>query len=55
MSWFALIERKNSEFVKKVYACKIDAPRRGRTVVRWKDRVKEYIHDRFVDRGRRLN
>ena len=23
---------------------------RGRPVVRWKDRVKEYIHERVIDR-----
>ena len=26
--------------------------RRGRPVVRWKDRVKEYMHERVADRGR---
>ena len=25
--------------------------RRGRPVVRWKDRVKEYMHERVADRG----
>ena len=40
------IERKNSEeFVKKVYVSEIMGPRRrGRPVVRGKDRVKDYMH-----------
>ena len=25
--------------------------RRGRPIVRWKDRVKEYMHERVTDRG----
>ena len=25
--------------------------RRGRSAVRWKDRVKEYMHERVADRG----
>ena len=29
-----------------------EGPRkRGRPVVRWKDRVKEYMHERVADRG----
>ena len=39
-------------FVKKVYTSKIVGPRRrGRPVVRWKNRVKEYMHERVADRG----
>ena len=29
--------------------------RRGRSVVRWKDWVKEYMHERGVDRGEDMN
>ena len=37
--------RKSEEFMKKVYVSETDDPgRRGRPVVRWKDRVKEYMH-----------
>ena len=40
------MERKKSEeFVCKLTGC----PRRGRPIVRWKDMVKEYMHER-VDR-----
>ena len=48
---FGQIERKKSEeFVKKVYVSETEGPwRRGRPVVRWKDRVKEYMHERVVD------
>ena len=46
--WFGHMERKNcGEFVKKVYINE----RRVRPVVRWKDRVKEYMHERDADRG----
>ena len=35
-----------------MYASKIvDPTRRGKPVVRWKDRVKEYVHERDTDRG----
>ena len=38
--------------MKKVYVSKIiSSSRRGRSVVRWKDRVKEYIHERVADKG----
>ena len=38
--------------MKKVYVSETESPRRrGRPVVRWKDRVKEYMHDKVVDRG----
>ena len=46
-------DNKNEEFVKKVCVSETEVPRRrGRLVVRWKDRVREYIHDRVADRGR---
>ena len=53
LRWFGHIERNNSEVsVKKVYVSKIVGPRRrGRPVVRWKDRVKEYMHEAVDDRG----
>ena len=56
LSWFAHLERKKSEeFMKKVYASEIEGPRRrGRPVVRWNDRLKEYMHARSGDRLRGL-
>ena len=37
--------------MKKVYVSETEGPRRrGRPVVRWKDRVKEYMHERVADR-----
>ena len=43
---------QSEEFMKKVYASEIEnSRRRGRLVVRWKDRVKEYMHERVADRG----
>ena len=39
----------------KKYMSGIEDPkRRGRPVVRWKDRVNEYTHERIGDRGRGL-
>ena len=54
LKWFDYFERKNSEqFAKKVYASEIKGPRRrGRPVVKWKDLVKEYMHERVVGRRR---
>ena len=51
--WFDHIEKNNSEeFVKKVCMSDIECcRRRGRPVVGWKDRVKEYMHERGADRG----
>ena len=48
LRWFGHMERKKSkELVKKVYMSEIEDPRRReRPVVRWKDRVKEYMHER---------
>ena len=37
--------------MKKVYVSEIEGSRRGRPVVRWKDRVKEYMHEKVADRG----
>ena len=53
MRWVGHIEKKNNEkFVKKVHVSEIVVPsRRGRPVVRWKDKVKEYLHERVADRG----
>ena len=42
------------ERMNKVYMSEIKCPRRGRPVVRWKDRVKEYMHERVGDRGERI-
>ena len=34
----------------------IEGPKRcGRPVVRWKDRVKKYLHERDADRGKEFN
>ena len=46
--------KKNKKSVKKkkVNASEIEGSRRrGRPVVRWKDRVKEYMHERGADRS----
>ena len=45
--------RENSEeFVEKVHVSEIVGPRRrGRPVVRCKERVKEYMHQRVADKG----
>ena len=32
--------------MKNVYVSQTECSRRGRPVVRWKDRVKEYMHER---------
>ena len=47
------IERKkNEKFVKKVDVSKTVAPRRReRRVVRWKNTVNEFMHERVADRG----
>ena len=42
-------EKKSEPFVKKMYVSV--GPRRGRPVVNWKDRVKEYMHERVADGG----
>ena len=53
LRWFSHIERKKSEeFVKKVYMSETEFPRKERPVVRWKDRVKEYMLERVDDRGK---
>ena len=37
--------KKGEEFSKKVYASEIKGPRRkGRPILRWKDRVKENVN-----------
>ena len=33
------------KFVKKVYLSETEDPSRGSPVVRWKDRVKDYIYE----------
>ena len=43
--------KKNEEFVKKVYVSEKEGHRRERPVVKWRDRVKEYIHEKVSDRG----
>ncbi len=46
--WFGHIERMgNEEFVKKMYLNSVEGTnRRGRPLVRWEDRVKEYVCER---------
>ena len=36
--------------MKKVYVSEAEGPKRGRPVVRWKDRIKEYMHETVDDR-----
>ncbi len=46
MRWFGHLERmENEEFVKKVYLSSVEGTdRRGRLLVRWEDRVWEYVN-----------
>ena len=51
MWWFGHLKKKKKkkiqEFVKNIYVSETEGPRRRRSaVVRWKDRVKEYMHDK---------
>ena len=48
LRWYDHLDRKKNEhFVKKVYVSEIESPRRrGRPVVKWNDRVREYKHER---------
>ncbi len=50
LRWFGHIERMgNEKFVKKVYMSSVEGTnRRGRTLVRREDRVKEYVNERGV-------
>ncbi len=42
----------NEEFFKKVYLSNVEGTnRRGRPLVRWEDRVKEYMNERGVRRN----
>ncbi len=56
LRWFGHIERMgNNEFVKKVYLSSVEGRnRRGRPLVRWEDRVREYVNERGV-RGNALD
>ena len=51
LRWFGHMKRKKSEeFVNKVYVSETEGPRRrGKPVLRWKDRIKEYIHELGAD------
>ncbi len=45
---------RNKEFVKKVYLSSVEGTnKRGRSLGKWKDRVKEYVSERGV-RGKGL-
>ncbi len=46
LRWLGHIERMgNEEFVKKVYLSSVEGTnRRGRPLVRWDDRVREYVN-----------
>ena len=48
LRWFGHMKRKKSKkFVKKVYVSGTEDPRRrGKPVVRWKNRIKDYMHER---------
>ncbi len=50
LRWFGHVERiENKEFVTKVHLSSVEGPsRRGRPLVRWEDRVKEYVRERGV-------
>ncbi len=56
LRWFDHIERmKDEKFVKKVHVSKTEDPnRRGRSLGRWMDRVKEYMCERGSSRSRGL-
>ncbi len=45
--WFGHVERMGNEEFVKVYLSSVEGTnRRGRLLVRWKDRVKEYVSER---------
>ncbi len=48
LRWFCHIERMgNEEFVMKVYLSSVEGTnRRGRPLVRWKERVKAHVNER---------
>ncbi len=48
LRWFGHIEKiENEEFVKKVSRNSVEGPnKRGRSLGRWEDKVKEYVSDR---------
>ena len=47
-----MCRKRSEEFVKKVYVNQTECPRRkGRPLVTWTDRVKEYMHEGVADRG----
>ncbi len=56
LGWFGHIERmRNEEFVNKVYLSSVEGTnRRGRLLVRWEDRVREYVNERG-ERGNALD
>ena len=51
LKWFGHMERKkNEEFVKKRGLSETEGLRRlGRSVIRWRDRVKEYKYELLIE------
>ncbi len=56
LRWFGNIEwMGNEEFVKKVYLNSVEGTnRRGKPLVRWENRVREYVNERGM-RGNALD
>ncbi len=49
LRWFGHIERMGNEEFVKVYLSSVESTnRRGRPLVRWEDRVQEYVNERGV-------
>lgn len=51
LTWFGQIMRiESEEFVKKTYVVKVGPNSRGKSCMRWKDIVKEYMYERGATR-----
>ena len=54
--WTYFERMESEEFVKKVHVSESVGPNsKGRLPGRWRNRVKEYMHERGTTRGGRLN